>query len=255
MNDTNGRASRWLRVTIPALIVVAIAIVALIVVVLTDDDGEVSTSPTTTSGAPTTTSTSTTTSTTSTTTTTMPSGAADTAVWPAPGSGIAVTDPVEAARRFATEFVGFSDPVLGGYQGGDSRSGEVEVRPRAGGPVTTILLRQLGTDGSWSVLGTATANIEVDEPAGLATIANPVRLSGRAFAFEGNVAVDIRADDGTILATNHVTGRGDQMGPFASELGYAAPPTERGAVLFRTYSAENGQVWEAGVVRVRFPPT
>jgi nucleoid-associated protein YgaU len=74
-----------------------------------------------------------------------------------------------AATGFATELVGFTDPVVGEFQQGDARSGEVEVRAAADGPVTTVLVRQVGSDDTWSVLGAATAQIVPTTPAPGAT--------------------------------------------------------------------------------------
>ena len=259
MTDESIR-SRWLRVVAPAAVVAVLAIVAVVVFVATDDDQDVSTAVTTTLPEATTTSTLTpaspaTSTTTGATTTTAAPADTDSAVWPTAGSTRRFTDPVEAATSFATDFVGFTDPVVGEFQQGDSRSGEVEVRPRATGPVTTVLVRRLGADDSWWVLGTATANIEVDDPTALMTIAEPVKLSGRARAFEGNVNVEIRQDDATApLATGFVTGRGDGvLGPFDDDLAYPTPTATMGAVLFVTHSAEDGRVWEAAVIRIRFP--
>ena len=134
-----------------AVVVVAIS-TAIFVVVATDDDGTTSAGSTTSTAAPATTSS----SATSTTTTAVSS----TAVWPPAGTA-PIDDPKVAATAFATEYLGMSAPVVGELQQGDSRSGEIEVRPRSDGPVTTILLRMLGSDTSWSVLGAATADIEL----------------------------------------------------------------------------------------------
>lgn len=249
--------SRWLRVVAPPLVIAALAIVAIVVVVSDDDSEDVTTSPTTTQVVATSTaSTAPGSATTRPTATTTTVAAADTdvAVFPSVSSDVRFTDPVDAATRFATDFVGFTDPVVGAFLQGDARSGEVEVRPRADGPVTTVLVRQLGTDDSWWVLGAVTANVEVDDPAALATIGSPVHLSGRARAFEGNVNVEIRQDGvARPLATGFVTGRGDGvLGPFASDLEFTTASSPRGAVVFVTHSAEDGSVWEAGVVRVTF---
>ncbi len=175
------------------------------------------------------------------------------AVWPWADSSQRFEDPVAAAYDFAVDFVGFTNPTVGEFMQGDSRSGEVEVRPRPTGPATTVFVRQLGSDGSWWVLGCATANIEVSEPSALAVIATPVALRGRANAFEGNVNVEIRAD-GTEepVGKGFVTGRMGEMGPFDSTLAFSSPAPGGGAVVFRTLSAEDGSVWEAAVVRVRF---
>lgn len=250
-----GRQGNSRLIAILAVAAIAVAVAAL-VVVLNDDDTDVATTP----GAGTTT-TSTSTKPSSTTgtapTTTVPSdGTYDTAVWPWAGSTRRFTDPVDAARSFAVDYVGFTNPVVGAFQQGDSRSGEIEVRPETDGPVTTVFLRQLGPDNTWWALGSATANIEVDQPAALSAIDSPVTLKGRASAFEGNVNVTIRVD-GTDqpLAEGFVTGSGSSdgtLGPFESAQQFPKAGGRWGAIVFRTLSAEDGSVLEAGVIRVGF---
>jgi hypothetical protein len=176
-----------------------------------------------------------------------------TAVWPtaAPGSP-RYRDPVEAARGFATSLVGFRSPVLGPFQAGDTQSGEVEVRPRAGGPVTTVFVRRLG-DGTWWALGAATKNIELTAPGAGAPVTSPVTLTGRALAFEGTVNVRIVDDSGQPpLATGFVTGGGDVARPFTGRFPLKAPTTDHGAVILTVESMENGQVWSAAVSRIAF---
>jgi hypothetical protein len=175
------------------------------------------------------------------------------AVWPWFDSGVRYTEPVAAARGFATDFVGFTDPVVGEFMQGDSRSGEVEIRPRDNGPVTTVFVRQLGPDDTWWVLGSATGNIEVDEPDALDEITSPLEVRGSALAFEGNVNVDIRVDgEDDPLFEGFVTGGGGEMASFDDDLDWDNPGEGSGAVVFKTISAEDGQVWEAAVVRVTF---
>ena len=175
-----------------------------------------------------------------------------TAVWPFTESRY--SDPVEAARRFATDFVRFTSPVVGEFRQGDARSGEVEVQPFAGGPITTVFVRQLGPDDSWWVLGTATANIEVTAPTALANVASPVTLDGTSTAFEATVQVEIRADGlAEPLGRGFVMGGANgEMGPFHSELAFESPATSSGSIIFFTVSAEDGSVLEAAVVRVFF---
>jgi hypothetical protein len=203
------------------------------------------------SSATTTTSTAATSSTTVETTTTTV--VEDTAVWPSVPDTPRPADPVEAARRFATEFLGFVDPVVGTFQAGDSRSGEVAIRPRATGPVTTILLRQLSGQTTWSVLGAATEDIELTSPAAGDEVTSPLRLEGRARAFEGTVDVELRAD-GTRepVAASYVTGGGDVMRPFTGSIDFARPATSHGALVLFTRSMENGEIWTASVVRIAF---
>jgi hypothetical protein len=174
-------------------------------------------------------------------------------VWPDPSHSQRFEDPVAAARSFAVDLVGFTDPVVGEFRQGDARSGEVEVRPTPTGPVTTVLVRQLGGDDTWWVLGSTTPNIEVDQPTGGEQIGSPVRLAGRANAYEGNVNVQI-VTYGQVepLVESYVTGMMGELGPFEREVEFPNPGSGRGAVLFRTFNEENGSVWEAAVVRVSF---
>jgi hypothetical protein len=140
--------------------------------------------------------------------------------------------------------------VLGAYRAGDARSGEVEVRPEAGGPVTTVFVRRM-TDGTWWVLGSAADGLELDSPAAGDVVASPVVLTGRAWAFEGHVSVQIVEDGGRApLATGFVTGGGDAMRPFTGSFPLGTVHAAHGAVVLTTYSARDGQVWTAAVVRV-----
>lgn len=79
--------------------------------------------------------------------------------------------------------------MVGAFQQGDSRSGEVEVRPVADGPVTTVLLRRLSGEDSWSVLGATTDSIRVTSPEALAVITSPVTVRGAAWTVEWDATV------------------------------------------------------------------
>ncbi len=142
---------------------------------------------------------------------------------------------------------------MGAFQQGDSRSGEVPVRPRADGPVTTVLVRQFGTDGSWWVIGAGTESITVDTPARLAAVSSPMRTTGTALAFEGTVLVKVVADGSAeAIGTGNVMGGGGPAAPFDGSITFTSPGKGRGAVVYYTDSAENGEVWSATVVRVAF---
>lgn len=203
--------------------------------------------------ADTTSSTTTSTSTTSTTSTTV-AVEPGRAVWPPSDGSVTYDDPVDAATGFATELAGFTEPVVGEFLQGDSRSGEVEVRPRSDGPVTTVLVRQLGADDSWYVIGAATDGIRPTSPESGATISSPVQLSGTSTAFEGTVQVSVR-DPGVQepLGTGFVTGGSmGEMGPFDSSLEFDPGDAVDGAILFATVSMEDGQVWEVAAIPVVF---
>lgn len=243
----------------PLVLIVALAVAVAVVVALVvalalsgDDDEGTVTDPTTTE-APGTTEPDTT-GTTAPPTTPVPGPVdASTAVFPDAASDARFDDPVAAAQAFAVDFLGFADPVVGEFLPGDSRSGEVEVRPLADGPVTTVLVRRLGPDDSWWVLGAATAAITLDTPAAHATITAPVTVTGSALAFEGTVGVEVRQDGARQpIGTGFVTGGGDEMRPFTGEVDFSPPSATRGALVLVTHSEMDGQVWEAAVVRVQF---
>jgi hypothetical protein len=176
-----------------------------------------------------------------------------TAMWPVASSTTRYSDPVSAARGFATDYVGFTDPIVGDFQQGDARSGEVPVQATATGPVTTVLVRQLGD--SWWVLGSSTPNIQLTSPSALATISSPVHLQGTGTAFEATINTQVRQDgvteplgSGTVMG-----GSNGAMGPFDGTLAFQAQaPGSAGALVLLTVSAKDGHVSEATVVRVKF---
>ncbi len=169
------------------------------------------------------------------------------AVFPNPSGTTRFDDPAAADKAFATDYVGFVGPEVGAVN-----ATTVEIRPDPQGPVTLVQVQQL--DGSWWVTGATTANILVASPTPIATITSPVALSGTSTAFEATVQTQVREDGSTTpIGTGYVMGgsMGD-MGPFTGSLDFTEPSTPAGAVILSTSSMENGEVWEATVVRVRF---
>lgn len=210
--------------------------------------------------SPATTTTTSSTAASTTTTTTRPANVALTAVWPTTASGTRYHDPVAVAREFAINYLHFVDPVVGQFQQGDAHSGEVQIRAAVEqtslGPATTVIVRQLGADGSWWVLGAATPNIKLAQPAALATISSPVRLRGTSSAFEATVQVSIRQDDvAKPLVESFLMGGSNQLGPFDASFAFAAPTSRYGAIVLYTTSSANGHVTEATVIRVRLSST
>lgn len=249
---------------------VAVVVVALAVFLLTRDDGDDVTAggPTTsTTGAGSSSTTarpsSSTTSTTgpSSTTSTTTGGAvsdeeAASVVWPDPDGPVTYDDPQDAARGFAVDLVGFTDPVVGELQEGDLRSGEVPIRASSNAPatmVTTVLVRQLGDD-NWYVIGSTTPDIVVDDPIAGTAIDDPLLVSGQARAFEGTVQVAVyeRGSTGP-LGEGFVTGSGDaDLGPFSGEVRWENRVGGWGVVIFSTSSAEDGSVQQATAIPVGF---
>jgi len=245
-------------------LVTAIAVIAALVAVIAWPDGGDDTatteppSTTLTTAAPTTapptTAEPTTAPPTTGTPTTAPPVDTSTAVFPSGAGATRYTDPVAAARAFALDFVGFSDVVAGPFRAGDARSGEVVIRDNPnGGPATTVMLRQLGADGSWWVIGSATDSISVGSPGTGEDIASPVTVTGSALAWEGFVAVEIR-QDGTRepLGNGVVIGGGDVMRPFSGSITFGTPTQPYGALVLVSHSGENGQIIQASVQRVAF---
>ena len=275
-------APRWLNGVVVAAVVAVTLLAVVALVLLLGDESTTTTDSTTTTAATITTSTSatdstattvssttgssgststeTTTSTTQPTTATTPTTATvppstipagGAAVWPWADSGMRYDDPVDAALGFATDFVGFDDPIAGEFLAGDTRSGEVEIRATADGPITTVFVRQLTGDDTWWVLGSATANIVVQEPDALAAIGNPVEVSGEGRTVEGVIDVQVRADGRpTPIGTGTVpVSDNEELQPFEAQIPWSSTNAEWGAVVFLTRNA-GGDIVEAGVVRV-----
>jgi hypothetical protein len=176
------------------------------------------------------------------------------AVWPSPDSTTRYADPVDAARGFAVEFVGFSNPVLGEFLVADSRSGQVELKPSDEGPTTIVFVRKLGDDDNWWVVGSASQNVIVQAPSVRAIVDSPLTISGQSKVFEGNVKLEMRADGAAEpLFTGNVTGgAGPDFAPFEGSFEFTDPGTGGGALLATAPSAEDGSVTEAAVMRVFF---
>lgn len=211
------------------------------------------TAPTSTTSTVTSTTIVTTTSSTDTTPTTIDPELYRSAVWPWFESGVRYRDPVAAAEGFAEDLVGFDDPIYGTFQQGDARSGEVDVRPMPGGPVTVVFVRQLGDDDTWWVIGAATEEIVVDEPDALDTVSSPIRVAGKAVAFEGVIDLQLRADgSATPLVDDVITGGGIDMRPFDETFPFVPPAATAGTLLLTTASGDDGRIMSAAATRVLF---
>jgi hypothetical protein len=179
-----------------------------------------------------------------------------------PGSsGATAADAQASATFFMRRELNMAEPVAGRFKATGPDTGEVGVHPRAAGeggqptdgPVTVVSLRR--QPAGWAIVGTRTANIEVTEPAPMDTVHSPVRVAGRASAFEGTVQVAVkhnRTGKDPILGRGVVTGSGTQeLGPFSGEIRFGPAPGSAGWVVFTTSSEADGQVLEATMVPVR----
>ena len=175
-----------------------------------------------------------------------------TAIWPWAATDTRYDAPVRAATSFATDFLGFDDPIVGEFTAGDSRSGEIELRTFANGPVTVVFVRQLTADDTWWILGAASENIIIDEPATGDEVTSPLTVSGSASAFEGTVDVELRADgNGEPIFNGFVTGSGaPEPGPYSETFAFTSPGASGGALVMLSRSPEDGSVLEASALRI-----
>ena len=175
-----------------------------------------------------------------------------TAIWPWFDTDLRYADPVEAAVGFASDYLGFVDPIASEFMAGDSRSGEVEIRSVDTGPATVVFVRQLTDDDSWWILGAASENITIDEPEALAEVTSPLTGSGTALAFEGTVDVQLRADgNGEPIFEGFVTGSGGpEPGPYSETFEFTSPGDTDGALVMLSLSSEDGSTLEASAMRI-----
>lgn len=244
-NETNRTRRRALAV---AGVAAAVVLGVVAFVVTDDDDAPVATESTTTS-APTTTA--------ETTTTTAPPFASEVdpydVAYPAPGTSQRFDSPESAAAGYARDVLGFTELVVGEFREGDSRSGEVVISDREGGPETLVLVR-LMEDDTWFVLASQTDDIVVDQPSAGDDVASPFETTGEALAFEGTVDVAVRTqDDPLLIGEGFVTGSGTPpAGPFAGSIDFDPPVADTpGIVVYRELSAEDGHVVRATSFPVR----
>ena len=175
-----------------------------------------------------------------------------TAIWPWFETDLRYADPVEAAVGFASDYLGFVDPIASEFMAGDNRSGEVEIRSVDTGPATVVFVRQLTADDSWWILGAASENITIDEPEALAEVTSPLTVSGTALAFEGTVDVQLRADgNGEPIFEGFVTGSGGpEPGPYSETFEFTSPGETGGALVMLSLSSEDGSTLEASAMRI-----
>lgn len=236
-----------------AAVILAVVVGALALTRDDDNDPVATDGTTTTTGATTTTEGTTTTTTASTTTTTVFAGVdPDLPVFPDPTTSQRFDDPKAVATAFIRDFVGFSQPVVGEFAQGDSRSGEVEVRGFAQGAPTLVLVRQL-EDDTWFVIGATTDSIRLASPAAGDTITSPQTLTGAAYAFEGTVNVRLYVDGvQEPIAETTVMGRGDGvLGDFSSDIEFTnATDATHGVLVLTSEGGEDSAPIFAQVIRV-----
>lgn len=200
------------------------------------------------------TTTTTTTSSTSAVTTTSAPEPTWVATWPTASSSLRYRTPTAAALGFARAVLHMSTPQARAFQQGDTRSGEVPIVTSPTGPVTTVLVRQLTSDNSWWVLGSACAAVNISTPHALNTVTSPQILSGESTAFEAVINYALYQDNDTTPLASGTTmgGANGEMGPFNTTLSFTAPTQRYGVLVVYTLSAKDGSVLEASAIRVIF---
>lgn len=160
-------------------------------------------------------------------------------LWPGPDHE-PFTDPVTAARSFAAEFMGFTDPALSGFRaGGTPDQGEVDVFSKGedGQPLdhvaSTLSLQQ--HDGRWHVAGARAADVVIDSPGTASQVSSPLTVQGQGQGFEATIYVEVRAafaPSGQVLDRVITAGGAlDQNEPYSATLTFNASPGTTGAVV------------------------
>jgi hypothetical protein len=129
--------------------------------------------------------------TTSSPTPTTPTGLEQPAIWPA--ADVVLATPEEAAAAFAAVLT--AEPRLGPFMQGDARSGEIELLfgESTADPVvrSLLLVRMLGPDDGWFVIGAVNDHAAITSPEAGATVpAGPLTVTGVGRGFEALVAVE-----------------------------------------------------------------
>ena len=244
-------AQRWILGGVAALAVVLLAVLALLA--RADEDDTVAT--TTTTSEPTTTTTTKATTTTESTTTIVPVSPVDpfAVAFPSPADSRRFDDPAAAAGAYATDVLGFVDPVVGDAVAAGADGATVEVSDPRAGPSTRVALER-EADGTWFATGSAVDDIVVDVPVPRSSLATPFETSGRALAFEGTVEVVVLLQSSPApIGQGVVTGSGSPpAGPFSGRITFSPPAQdEPGILVFRIHSAEDGRVLAAASLPVR----
>ena len=171
-------------------------------------------------------------------------------------------DPDTVARLFAEHIAGWNIEVTGSEVSGSAAEGwsaavrfKVLIGEEKLRPITAHTLQLVGLGGAehpvWFVSGLSSDHIRVDTPSEGATVSSPVRVAGRASAYEGNVLVEVRDDSGRRLHSGHLQAEGVDMAPFQGSL-ELTPATTHGGILMVTGGSGAGPVPDMTIVRIRF---
>lgn len=150
------------------------------------------------------------------------------AIWPAPD--VVFDTPEEAAADFvAAVLISEGEPVLGEFQQGDLRSGEIVVLfagetgdldpPMESG---ILGLRQIGPTDGWYVIAALSDGATIDTPSALDEVpAGTVTVSGQGRGFEGTLNVSAFPPGDASARFDRQIGAGgafDELQPYSVEL-------------------------------------
>ena len=150
------------------------------------------------------------------------------AIWPA--ADVVFATPEEAAADFVSAvLISEGDPVLGEFQQGDARSGEIAVLfagetgdldpPLDAG---VLLLRQIGPTDGWYVIAATSDGAVIETPSALEAVpAGTVTVTGEGRGFEGTLAVSAFPpgdDDARFDLQIGAGGALDDLQPYSVEL-------------------------------------
>lgn len=186
--------------------------------------------------------------------------------------GVDYFDPEATALDFASEYLGFPEPVPVERQVAvaDVEVGQavVVLAPSPDSPLSTVVVLDQFGAVAWSVarayspnISVATGGVSSDPDNSGSTFvwpeaSSPISVAGEATAFEGTIQIEVREDGmaaGESLGDGFATGASmGEMGPFRTSLEFDPPSRPAGALVLTTVSMEDGSVQEATVVRLDF---
>lgn len=174
------------------------------------------------------------------------------AVWPA--ANVVIDDPRDAASQFVVDVLNVP-PVLGPFMAGDGRSGEITLFSPGSEESDRgiILVRRLGENDGWFVIGVANDVSYVSSPLpGAVVPAAPLTVTGVGHGFEASISVTaFLAGDPSTVFDSVVTQAGSMETPgrFVVELdlstadvGDVVAIVVRGGVGLETDPGETGAV-------------
>jgi hypothetical protein len=161
------------------------------------------------------------------------------AIWPFASSPTRFATPEDAARSFAVDYLGMTNAQLGATTPGADVT-TVEVIPRPGATLRTVVDVVQRSSGDWVVTGANADEIIVEEPRPGDVITSPLTVSGEALAFEAQLGLELRPLGSTaVVATASALGGGSERLPFSTTI--TPPSTTQQFVLIVSEADASGE--------------